>query len=78
MEVTFMNILKEYTKFMFLSILIGILIGAFMSAAFSAEFWILCAMFNYNEKRLRFYSKLFWYSLVIAVISFWCIIFIKL
>lgn len=58
-------------------IFIGILIGAFMSAAFSAELWILCAMFNYNEKRLRFYPKLFWSSLAIAVISFWCIILIK-
>jgi hypothetical protein len=58
-------------------IFIGIIIGALMSAVLSAEFWMIGDIFNYNEKRLRFYSKLFWYSLVIAVISFMCLIYIK-
>jgi hypothetical protein len=59
-------------------IFIGIIIGAFMSAVLSAEFWMIGDIFNYNEKLLRFYSKLFWYSLVIAVISFMCIMCIIL
>lgn len=61
-----------------MDILIGIIIGAFMSAVLSAEFWMIGDIFNYNEKQLRFYSKLFWYSLVIAVISFMCIMCIIL
>jgi hypothetical protein len=59
-------------------IFIGIIIGAFMSAVLSAEFWMIGDIFNYNEKLLRFYSKLFWYSLVIADISFMCIMCIIL
>jgi hypothetical protein len=59
-------------------IFIGIIIGALMSAVLSAEFWMIGDIFNYNEKRLRFYSKLFWYSLVIAVISFMCVMCIIL
>ena len=58
-------------------ILIGLIIGAFMSAALSAGFWMIGDVFNYNEKQSRLYSKLFWYSLVIAVIIFLCIILIK-
>ena len=60
-----------------MDILIGILIGAFISAGLSATFWNLCAIFNYNEKRLRFYTRLLRYSLYIAFISFCCIILIK-
>jgi hypothetical protein len=59
-------------------IFIGIIIGAFMSAVLSAKFWMIGDIFNYNEKLLRFYSKLFWYSLIIAVISFMCIMCIIL
>lgn len=60
-----------------LDILIGILIGAFISAALFFEFWIMCAIINYNAKRLNFYTQLILYSLLIAVISFPCIILIK-
>lgn len=60
-----------------MEILIGILIGAFMSAALSAIFWIICVIFNFNTKRLNFYTQMFLYSLLIAVISFMCIILIK-
>ena len=60
-----------------MEILIGILIGAFMSAALSAIFWIICVIFNFNTKRLNFYTQMFLYSLLIAVISFMCIILTK-
>lgn len=60
-----------------MDILIGILIGAFISAALSAIFWIICVIFNFNTKRLNFYTQLLLYSLLIAVISFMCIILIK-
>lgn len=59
-----------------LDILIGILIGAFVSVALSAIFWIMCAIINYNAKRLNFYTQLILYLLLIAVISFMCIILI--
>ena len=55
----------------------GILIGAFISAALSATFWIICVIFNFNTKRLNFYTQLILYSLLIVVISFMCIILIK-
>ena len=58
-------------------ILIGMIIVALMSAVLSAWSWIKGEIFNYNEKRMQLYSKLFWYSLVIAVIIFMCIILIK-
>lgn len=57
--------------------LIGMIIVALMSAVLSAWSWLRGDVFNYNEKQLRFYSKLFWYSLIIAVIIFLCIILIK-
>lgn len=59
-----------------MEILIGILIGAFISAALSAIFWIICVIFNFNTKRLNFYTQMFLYSLLFAVISFMCIIII--
>ena len=60
-----------------MEILLGILIGAFMSAALSAIFWIICIIFNFNTKRLNFYTQLLLYSLLIAVISFMCLVYIK-
>lgn len=60
-----------------MEILIGILIGAFVSAALSATFWIICVIFNFNTKRLNFYTQLLIYSLLVAVISFMCMILIK-
>ena len=62
-----------------MDIIIGILIGAFISAVLSADlsliFLILCMFFN--TKRLNFYTQLLLYSLLIAIISFLCIIYIK-
>jgi hypothetical protein len=55
----------------------GILIGTFVSAALSVTFWIICVIFNFNKKRLNFYTQMLLYSLLIAVISFMCIILIK-
>lgn len=60
-----------------MDILIGILIGAFISAAISATFWSICIIFNFNTKRLNFYTQGVLYSLLIAVISFLCIVYIK-
>lgn len=60
-----------------MDILIGILIGAFISAALSGTFWLICVIFNFNTKRLNFYTQLLIYSLLIAVISFMCLIYIK-
>jgi hypothetical protein len=62
-----------------MDILIGILIGTFILAALSADlsliFLIICMLFN--TKRLNFYTQLLLYSLLIAFISFMCIIIIK-
>lgn len=60
-----------------MEIFMGILIGAFISAVLSATFWIICVIFNFNTKRLNFYTQQLLYSLLIAVISFMCIILIK-
>lgn len=61
----------------FMDILIGMIIVALMSAVLSAWSWMKGEIFNYNEKRMQLYTKLFWYSLVIADIIFLCIILIK-
>lgn len=61
-----------------MEILIGILIGVFLTAALSTVFWIICAMFNYNEKQLKFYAKLLLCSIVIIVISFMYVMISKL
>ena len=61
----------------FMDILIGMIIVALMSAVLSDWSWMKGEIFNYNEKRMQLYTKLFWYSLVIADISFMCLIYIK-
>ena len=60
-----------------MEVFIGFLIGAFISAALSATFWIIGVIFNFNTKVLSFYTQFLLYSLLIAVISFMCIILIK-
>ena len=60
-----------------MEILIGILIIAIILAAISATFCSICGIINFNTKRLNFYTQGILYSLLIAVISFMCIILIK-
>lgn len=62
-----------------MDILIGILIGIFITAALSSIFSIICVIFNFNTKRLNFYTKMFLISLLTAVISFYaCLIYYDL
>lgn len=60
-----------------MEILIGILIGALMTIALTIVFWTICVMCNFKAKQWNFYPQLLLYSLLIAVISFICIILIK-
>ena len=62
-----------------MEILIGILIGVFIIAVLSAtfSFLIICGILNYTTKGLKFYTQLILYSLLVAIISFICIILIK-
>ena len=61
-----------------MDILIGILIGVFISAALSSiGFGVGCVISYFNTKRLNFYTQGLLYSLLVAFISFMCIVCIK-
>ena len=60
-----------------MDILIGALLGALISASFAFILWFLCLLCNLNSDKLNLCTKMTMYSLLIAVISFMCIILIK-
>ena len=57
------------------------LLGALIASAFAFIIWFLCLLcnllFNLNSDKLNLCTKMTMYSLLIAVISFMCIILIK-
>lgn len=60
-----------------MEILIWGLLGALIASSFSFIIWVLCLLCNLNSGKLNLCTKMTMYSLLIAVISFMCIILIK-
>lgn len=59
-----------------MKILIWGLLGALVSSSIAFIIWFLCLLCNLNSDKLNLCTKMTMYSLLIAVVSFMCIILI--
>ena len=59
-----------------MGILIWALLGALIASSFAFIIWFLCLLFNLNSDKLNLCTQMTMYSLLIAAISFMCIIII--
>lgn len=53
------------------------LLGALIASSFAFIIWFLCLLCNLNSDKLNLCTKMTMYSLLIVVISFMCLIYIK-
>ena len=64
-----------------MDILIWGVFGALIASSFAFIIWFLCLLcnllFNLNSDKLNLCTKMTMYSLLIAVISFMCLVYIK-